>query len=312
MLIGLNVVLFFVQISLGNEAERFIYQWGLIPARYTVGEIAYHFSFGAQVFSLFSFMFLHGGFLHLLGNVWFLYIFGDNVEDHLGHGRYLFFYLFCGWASGIVHILFNWHSTIPTIGASGAVAGVMGAYILLHPRAKILTLVPVIIFPLFFEIPAFVFLGIWFVFQFLSAAGGQSHAAGVAFWAHVGGFVAGMALLPFLRASPKAKIEDRFQKATAKAGSPRFQVVRPTGLPESPDLFATLVLTPEEAVRGVQKTINSAWGFHNRIFKVNIPPGSKDGTLVRLHGAGRRIDETSAGDLYLRIAIRLPAKAGMW
>ncbi|MDI6796467.1 MAG: rhomboid family intramembrane serine protease, partial [Desulfatibacillaceae bacterium] len=205
-----------------------------------------------------------------------------------------------------------WHSTIPVIGASGAVAGVMGAYFLLHPRAKILTLVPIIIFPLFFTIPAFVFLGIWFVFQFLSAAGGQSHAAGVAFWAHVGGFAAGMAMLPFLRALPKAKIEDRFQKATARTNSPRFQVVRPSGLPESPDLFATLVLTPQEAARGVQKAINAAWGFHSRIFKVNIPPGSKEGTLVRLHGAGRRIDEGSSGDLYLRIAIRPPTKPGLW
>jgi DnaJ-class molecular chaperone len=89
-------------------------------------------------------------------------------------------------------------------------------------------------------------------------------------------------------------------------------VVRPEGLPESPDLFATLVLTPAEAARGAQKTINAAWGFHNRIFKVNIPPGSKDGTLVRLHGAGRRIDETNSGDLYIRIAVRSPARAGMW
>ena len=191
-LIGINVVIFLYQLSQGAGIDRFIYIYGLVPARYTVPQLSSYFSVWQQGFSFLAFMFLHGGFLHLLGNMWSLYIFGDNVEDRLGHLRYLGFYLICGIASGISHILLNLYSNIPTIGASGAIAGVMGAYFLLHPRAKILTLIPIFFIPYFIEIPAAFFLGAWFILQFLNAAGSHGSMGGVAWWAHIGGFIFGI------------------------------------------------------------------------------------------------------------------------
>ena len=144
-------------------------------------------------------MFLHGGWMHILGNMLYLHIFGDNVEDMLGRGRFLAFYLLCGAASFLAQILFQSHSMVPNVGASGAIAGVLGAYFLLFPRARVLTVIPLFIFFPVVEIPAFFFLGIWFLIQFLSGAAslGASSAlsGGVAWWAHIGGFVAGMVLL---------------------------------------------------------------------------------------------------------------------
>jgi len=142
-------------------------------------------------------MFLHGGWLHLIGNMWFLWIFGDNVEDYLGHVRFLLFYLLCGLAASVAHLAFNLHSTIPTLGASGAIAGVLGAYLLLFPGARILTLVPVF-FVWLMELPAYVILIYWFVLQLLQGTASLAQTAaggGVAWWAHVGGFVAGLALV---------------------------------------------------------------------------------------------------------------------
>ena len=126
-IIAINVLIYLLQLAQGEGLYRFVQIYGLIPARYTVPQISHYFSTGQQLFSFLSFMFLHGGFLHLLGNMWSLYIFGDNVEDRLGHFRYLVFYLLCGLASGFSHLLFNLHSTVATIGASGAIAGGMGA-----------------------------------------------------------------------------------------------------------------------------------------------------------------------------------------
>jgi membrane associated rhomboid family serine protease len=147
-------------------------------------------------------MFLHGGWLHVIGNMLFLYIFGDNVEDILGHGRYLAFYLLCGVASFLVQILFQSNSMVPNVGASGAIAGVLGAYILLFPRARIVTLLPIFIFFTVVEIPAFIFLGIWFLIQFLSGAmtlGRTSPlSGGVAWWAHISGFLVGMLLIKLM------------------------------------------------------------------------------------------------------------------
>lgn len=138
-LIGINVVVYLLEMAQGPELNRFIHLYGLVPARYTVDRIAAYYTLPQQVFAWLSFMFLHGGFWHLLGNMWTLYIFGDNVEDHLGHLRYLVFYLLCGLVSGISHMVLNMQSPVAVIGASGAIAGVMGAYFLLHPNAKILT-----------------------------------------------------------------------------------------------------------------------------------------------------------------------------
>jgi len=150
-------------------------------------------------------MFLHGGWLHLIGNMWFLWIFGDNIEDRLGHLRYLVFYLVCGLGAGLAHTLFNLSSAIPTIGASGAVAGVLGGYLLLYPHARVLTLLP-----WFFalELPAYVVLALWFVIQLFSGTASlgarDASAGGVAWWAHIGGFLLGLALVKlFAQKSPR-------------------------------------------------------------------------------------------------------------
>jgi membrane associated rhomboid family serine protease len=143
----------------------------------------------------FTSLFLHGGWLHLLGNMLYLYIFGDNVESVLGHVRYLFFYLGCGVAASITHLLANTTSSAPSIGASGAIAGVLGAYFLMFPRAKIVTLLPIFFFITFIRVPAILFLGLWFFIQFMSGSisyGTSAASSGVAWWAHIGGFAVGV------------------------------------------------------------------------------------------------------------------------
>ena len=137
-IIGINIVVYLVQLAQGSNIYNFTYLYGLVPARYSVPGIAYYFSRSEQIFAFISFMFIHGGLFHLLSNMWTLYIFGDNVEDRLGPLRYLLFYLICGLFSGLTHLFFNYYSNYPTIGASGAIAGVMGAYFILYPNAKIL------------------------------------------------------------------------------------------------------------------------------------------------------------------------------
>src|SRR5204863_5588398 len=140
-------------------------------------------------------MFLHGGWLHLIGNMWYLWIFGDNVEDRLGHFAYLIFYLLCGLGAGIVHTILNYQTVVPSVGASGAIAGVLGAYVVSYPGAKVLTLIPIFIFVQFIEIPALIVLGLWFVMQFFNGAAAlattSANGGGVAWWAHVGGFIIG-------------------------------------------------------------------------------------------------------------------------
>jgi membrane associated rhomboid family serine protease len=152
-------------------------------------------------------MFLHASWLHVIFNMWALWIFGDNVEDYLGHFRYLGFYLVSGLIAGAVHILFNWGSPVPTVGASGAIAGVMGAYFLLFPSARVLTLVP-FFFVFLTWLPAWIILGYWFVVQFLSGAAtavaySNQTTGGVAVWAHVGGFIAGLAMIKLLPSRPQ-------------------------------------------------------------------------------------------------------------
>jgi len=195
-LIVTNVVVFFYQVSLPLRFQKaFVIVNGTVPARIP-SFLAGHTSAQIALEPLFTSMFLHGGLMHLLGNMLFLYIFGDNVEDFFGHIGYALFYVVCGIGSGLVHVLFNLHSTVPAIGASGAISGVMGAYILLYPRARILTFFFVFVLP----IPAFFILGFWFVFQFLEALGGVGGdpSGGVAVWAHVGGFLIGMLITVFV------------------------------------------------------------------------------------------------------------------
>jgi membrane associated rhomboid family serine protease len=176
----------------------FVYAYGLLPFRF----LQMAFREPAELLTPLTAMFLHGGWGHLLGNMLYLYIFGNNVEDMLGRGRYLLFYLVCGILSFFFQVVFQPNSMVPNVGASGAIAGVLGAYFLLFPRARILTLVPLFFFFPVVEIPAFFFLGVWFLIQFLSGAAtiGRTSAlmGGVAWWAHIGGFLTGMLLLKLL------------------------------------------------------------------------------------------------------------------
>jgi rhomboid family protein len=188
-IIALNVLVFVHEASLGPAAESFIFAYGLVPR---------DFSFSTLITSAF----LHGGWGHLLGNMLYLYIFGDNVEDRLGHARYAVFYLLCAAAAGIAQTLTNPSSGVPMVGASGAIAGVSGAYLLFFPTSRVVTLIPIFLFLQVVEIPAVFFLVVWFLWQLVSGVaslGQQSAVGGVAFWAHVGGFVGGMVLGPLLR-----------------------------------------------------------------------------------------------------------------
>jgi membrane associated rhomboid family serine protease len=304
LLIGVNLAVFLFQMTLGPELERFIYFYGLVPARYSVPRIAGYFSLGQQLFALLSFMFLHGGFWHLLGNMWSLYIFGDNVEDHLGPLRYLGFYLLCGLVSGLTHMLLNVDSNVPTIGASGAIAGVMGAYFLLHPRARILTLIPIFFIPYFIEIPAFFFLGVWLLLQFLNATASHSGMTGIAWWAHIGGFLCGMVLVKVLERLPVTGVSRPVRQATAKKRSYRLQVIHPTGTANAPDLLGDITITPFEAATGTHKMVNIPWGFQKRLFRVVIPPNIREGTVLRLRQMGRQLPDGRRGDLLLKVRIQ--------
>jgi membrane associated rhomboid family serine protease len=190
LLIAVNIAIFFYQFSLDPfSRNHFIAHYALIPDRFHISNLV-------------TSMFLHGGWMHLLGNMWFLWIFGDNVEDALGHFKYLLFYLLCGIAAAMAHMFFNFGSRLPVVGASGAIAGVMGAYLVKYPRSRILTLVFIFFFVTTFEVPAVVMLVYWFVIQLFSGVGsiGYSHVSegGVAWFAHVGGFIAGIVLVKTL------------------------------------------------------------------------------------------------------------------
>ena len=301
LLIGVNVLVFLIQISQGPNLDRFVFTYGLVPAKFTHPSLSAYFGTASNLFSLLSFMFLHGGWLHLLGNMWSLYIFGDNVEDRLGPLRYLGFYLAAGLASGLFHMALNMNSQVPTIGASGAIAGVMGAYFILYPASKILTLIPIIFIPWFVEIPAYVFLGIWFVLQFISAAGSHGMSTGIAWWAHVGGFIAGIILLKVFSLVPRAGWSRKIQSTTAKKTSHRLQVLHPTGRSDSLHLYGTLPITAFEALNGASKFVTVPQGFQRRTLRVNIPPGIKEGNTLRLQGQGRSSPTGEKGDLYLQI-----------
>lgn len=198
-LISICGAVFLYELSLGVKVGHFIRITGVTPV--DVSASLLHGRIAARpALTLFSSMFVHGGWLHLVGNMLYLYIFGDNVEDRLGHGSYLVFYLLCGAASALVQVYAGQGSAAPLIGASGAISGVLGAYFLLYPRARVLTLIPLFVFFPVFEVSAFFFLGFWFLMQFaqgaLASAFGDAASDGVAWWAHTGGFVAGAVLLP--------------------------------------------------------------------------------------------------------------------
>ncbi|MHB8525406.1 MAG: rhomboid family intramembrane serine protease [Candidatus Acidiferrales bacterium] len=201
-LIAVNFIVFFYQLTLGPHAlQFFIMTYSLIPARVQLALAGSQFTLLQGLLPFFTSMFLHAGWLHILGNMWFLWLFGGNVEDRLGHAPYLGFYLLCGLGAGIAQTLFSLGSPIPSLGASGAIAGVLGAYVIFFPSSRILTLVTLFFWWFFARLPAVLFIGLWFLVQFLSGVTslGSAASGGVAWWAHVGGFLLGMLLVSGMR-----------------------------------------------------------------------------------------------------------------
>lgn len=200
LLIIANLAIFIkeVQLSSIGHFDTFIFHFGFVPSRFLAEPLPY-------LSTLFSSIFLHGSWGHVLGNMWYLYIFGDNVEDNLGHVRYLFYYVLMGVGATGAQMLANPHSTLPMVGASGAIAGILGSYFVLYPRARVLSLFVIFIFIRIVEIPAFFFLGFWFLMQAISGLGTlggpglRGDMGGVAWWAHAGGFMAGFLCIPFFR-----------------------------------------------------------------------------------------------------------------
>jgi membrane associated rhomboid family serine protease len=196
-LILVNAIAFFFQLTMPERTlEQFVYLFGIVPARYTHPAWAEYVGFPVDDYLPFlTHMFLHGGWLHIISNMWSLSIFGDNVEDRMGPFRFLIFYLLCGLAAGLTHLLTNANSTVPSVGASGAIAGVLAAYFLWFWHSRVIVLIPIIIIPFFFELPAFFYLGFWFVSQLFSGTAAllePQQGGGIAWWAHIGGFVAGV------------------------------------------------------------------------------------------------------------------------
>ncbi len=205
-LIAINALAFLYELALPPAGlEDFFQQYAVIPIRYfakghiDIFGVEHPYTMVDLAIPIFTAMFLHGGWMHIGGNMLYLWIFGDNVEDRMGHGRFLVFYLLSGVLATAAHIMFNPHSQVPSLGASGAIAGVLGAYLLLYPTARVVTLVPIFFFIEFIPIPAVIVLGIWFLQQFFAGAASLGAASaqtgGVAWWAHIGGFVAGMVLV---------------------------------------------------------------------------------------------------------------------
>lgn len=203
LLIIINVLAFLHELTLSPKLGRaLVYSFGLIPAREQLFFSPHGITLGQAVLPLFTSMFLHGGWMHLLGNMLFLWVFGGAVEEALGHFQYLIFYLTCGVGSALVHTAFNLGSKVPTIGASGAISGVMGAFIILFPSARVTTLIPALLLFFTVKIPAYLMLGYWFFLQIFSgvASLGMTEQGGVAWWAHVGGFLLGGLLVLGVRA----------------------------------------------------------------------------------------------------------------
>ncbi len=197
-LIAINVIVFFIELRYGPNVQELFRRYGVIPVRLWGWQ-----QDPSVLLTLFTSQFLHGGWYHIVGNMIYLWIFGDNVEDQLGHGKYLFFYLISGALAAIVQAMVTPVSTIPSIGASGAISAVLGAYMVFFPTGRVIMGVPLFIFMYLYELPAFVALGFWFISQYLNGlfalATGALQVGGVAWWAHIGGFVVGMALGPLLR-----------------------------------------------------------------------------------------------------------------
>jgi hypothetical protein len=221
-LIAANIIVFLFELAQGPGLQSFIMEYGFVPVRFN-SHLSLQLSDPGRYLPILSSMFLHGGLFHLISNMWFLWIFGDNVEDCMGSWRYVIFYLLCGAASVLVQAVANPTSQLPMVGASGAISGVLGAYFLTYPRARILTLVPLFILFYLIELPAYIFLGLWFLLQFLSGyssltVGTDATVGGIAWWAHVGGFGAGMLLLYLFRQEALCQPYNRSEKRVRRLG----------------------------------------------------------------------------------------------
>ncbi len=202
LIILLNVAAFIVELRQGATLDGFIYRFGVVPGHWAIASTSDLWDWPRLFLTLLTAQFLHGGLLHLVSNMFYLWIFGDNVEDRVGHARFLLLYLSSGVVAALAQILMSPHSVIPMVGASGAIAGVLGAYLLMFPSARIVTLVPLGFFWKTVQIPAFLFLGFWFLLQWvqgLTSIGQVADVGGVAFWAHIGGFMSGMLAIVLLR-----------------------------------------------------------------------------------------------------------------
>ena len=207
-LIVANLVVFAYEVLLGPELRAFLFEWGFVPVRLTLALRYGDLPLQPAALSVLTSLFLHGGWSHVIGNMWYLWIFGDNVEDALGHAGFLLFYLVCGVVATLLHYLTNQVAEVPTVGASGAIAAVLGAYIVAFPRARVFTLLP--LFPFFqvVPLPAYFVLGLWFLFQFVLGLGalGASGSGGIAFWAHIGGFAAGLLVMRVVVLARRSRI----------------------------------------------------------------------------------------------------------
>jgi membrane associated rhomboid family serine protease len=212
VLIIVNVLMFFWEVSLGSRLMEVMQQIAFVPARFwATGGL------GTDIMSMFTSMFLHGGWMHLAGNMLYLFIFGDNLEDRLGHFRYLVFYLLCGIVATLAHAFAAPGSVLPAVGASGAIAGVLGGYLILFPRARVMTLIPLFMFVTVRELPALVVLGLWFVLQLFTGAAtlgipSGEESGGVAYFAHIGGFIAGLGLVYLMGGKRQAPELDTFPR----------------------------------------------------------------------------------------------------
>ncbi len=207
LIISINVIVFLFEVSLGDQGlAEFLKNFGLVP-------LLFFQQFGFyEIFTLFSCMFLHGGWMHLISNMWALFIFGDNIEDKLGHFGFLFFYLACGVSAGLTQVFMSQASAVPTVGASGAIAGVLGGYIICYPTARVLTAIPIFFIIRLIEVPAAVYLGFWFISQaftgIASIAKEPGEEGGIAWWAHIGGFIAGAVLIKIMSFRRESRTRD--------------------------------------------------------------------------------------------------------
>lgn len=209
-LIMANIAVFFYEISLGPQLPELVKFAGVVPSRFFNPQLNVSPGFLERYFPIFTSLFLHGGWVHLLGNMLYLWIFADNIEGRLGHFKFLTFYLLCGLGASLAHIFANPTSSMPSIGASGAIAGILGAYFILYPKSRIITLVPIFFFFQIIELPAFIFLGVWFLMQFFSGVltlgPRTAQAGGIAWWAHIGGFLSGIFLIILLKGKKSRRI----------------------------------------------------------------------------------------------------------